>query len=100
MSLIILYLHSDISPWDYWDMFTDLQKSVNIALTDHIIDCHQYRMTDEAHKYRVQNTNSLFIKSRFLDGLNYYDFYCMIILAIIHLTKVSNLKKWTDNGNY
>ena len=100
MSLIILYLHSDISLWKYWKKFTNLQRSVNVALTDHIIDRHQYKMTDEAHKYRVQNTNSLFIKSHFLDGLDYYDLYCMIILAIIHLTKVSNLQKWTDTETW
>ena len=67
MSLIILYLLSDISPWDYWNSLTELQESVNFALADHIIDHHKYRMTEEAHKYCVQNTNSLFIKSRFLD---------------------------------
>ena len=74
--------------------------SVNIAPTDHIIDRHQYRTTDEAHKYHVQNTNSLLIKSCFLDGLDYYDIYCMIILAIIHPIKVSNLKKWTDTETW
>ena len=57
-------------------------------------------MTEEAHKYRVQNTNSLFIKGRFLDGLDYYDIYCMIILAIIHLTKVSILHEWTDTKTW
>lgn len=100
MSLIILYLHSDASPWSYWKNFTSLQRSVNVALTNHIIDRHRYRTTDEAHKYRVQNTNSLFIKSRFLDGLDYYDLYCMIILAIIHPTKVSDLEKRTDTETW
>ena len=100
MSLIILYLLSDISPWDYWNLFNDLKESVIIILNDHIIDHHKYRTTEEAHKYRVQNTNSLYIKSRFLDGLNYYDMYCMIILAIIHPTKVSNLIKWKDTETW
>ena len=96
MTLIILYLLSDISPWDYWNSFNDLKESVNVILNDHIIDCHKYRTTEEAHKYRVQNTNSLFIKSHFLDRLDYYDMYCMIILAIIHPTKVSNLQRQED----
>ena len=86
MSLIILYLLSDISLWDYWNSFNDLKESVIVVLNDHVIDRHKYRTTEEAHKYRVQNTNSLYIKSRFLEGLDYYDMYCMIILAIIHPT--------------
>ena len=61
MFLIILYLLSDISPWDYWNSFNDLKESVNVILNDHVIDRHKYRTTEEAHKYRVQNTNSLFI---------------------------------------
>ena len=73
MSLIILYLLSDISSWDYWKPFNDLKESVIVVLNDHVIDRHKYRMTEEAHKYRVQNNNSLDIKSRFLDGLDYYD---------------------------
>ena len=100
MSLVILYLLSDISLWDYWNSLTELQESVNFALADHIIDRHKYRTTEEAHKYRVQNTRSLFIKSRFLDRLDYYDIYCMIILAIIHLTKVSNLQERKDTGTW
>ena len=100
MSLVILYLLSDISPWDYWNSLTELQESVNFALADHIIDHHKYRTTEEAHKYRVQNTKNLFIKSRFLDGLDYYDIYCMIILTIIHQTKVSNLQEWKDTGTW
>ena len=67
MSLIILYLLSDISPWDYWNSFNDLKESVIVILNDHVIDHHKYRMTEEAHKYCVQNTNSLYIKSHFLD---------------------------------
>ena len=70
MSLIILYLLSDISPWDYWNSFNDLKESVIVVLNDHVIDHHKYRTTEEAHKYRVQNTNSLDIKSRFLDRLD------------------------------
>ena len=100
MSLIILYLHSDISPLDYWNSLTGLQESVNLALTDHIIDHHKYRTTEEAHKYHVQNTNSLAIKSRFLDRLDYHDMYYMIILAIIHPTKVSKLSKRTDTETW
>ena len=100
MSLIILYLLSDISPWDYWNSFNDLKESVIVVLNDHVIDCHKYRMTEEAHKYHVQNTNSLYIKSRFLDGLDYYDMFCMIILAIIHPTKVSNLIKRKDTETW
>ena len=65
MSLVILYLLSDISLWDYWNSLTELQESVNFALADHIIDRHKYRTTEEAHKYRVQNTRSLFIKKPF-----------------------------------
>ena len=100
MSLIILYLLSDISPWDYWNWFNDLKESVIVILNDHVIDHHKYRTTEEAHKYHVQNTNSLYIKSRFLDGLDYYDMYCMIILAIIHPTKVSNLIKRKDTETW
>ena len=100
MSLIILYLLSDISPWDYSNLFNDLKESVIVILNDHVIDHHKYRMTEEAHKYRVQNNNSLYIKSHFLDGLDYYDMYCMIILAIIHPTKVSNLQKWKDTETW
>ena len=100
MSLIILYLLSDISPWDYWNSFNDLKESVIVVLNDHVIDRHKYRTTEEAHKYRVQNTNSLDIKSHFLDTLDYYDMYCMIILAIIHPTKVSNLIKRKDTETW
>ena len=100
MFFIILYLLSDISPWDYWNSFNDLKESVIVILNDHVIERHKYRTTEKAHKYRVQNTNSLDIKSRFLDGLDYYDMYCMIILAIIHPTKVSNLIKRKDTETW
>ena len=65
MSLIILYLLSDISPWDYWNSFNDLKESVIVVLNDHVIDRHKYRTTEEAHKYRVQNTNSPLHKKPF-----------------------------------
>ena len=100
MSLVILYLLSDISPWYYLNSLTELQESVNFALADHIIDHHKYRTTEEVHKNGVQITRSLLIKSRFLDRLDYYDIYCIIILAIIHPTKVSNLQKWKDTGTW
>ena len=40
MSLIILYLLSDISLWDYWNSFNDLKESVIVVLNDHVIDRH------------------------------------------------------------
>ena len=41
MFFIILYLLSDISPWDYWNSFNDLKESVIVILNDHVIDRHK-----------------------------------------------------------
>ena len=55
---------------------------MDFALIDHIIEHHIYKTDKEANKYCVQNTNSLQIKSCFLDGLTLCDMYCMITLKV------------------
>ena len=65
-----------------------LLKSLDFAMKDHILPRHMYKTDEEAEKYRMQN-NDKYIKSRFSYGLDDTDISNLIILAILHPTKVT-----------
>ena len=68
---------------------TKMLKSLDFAMKDHILPRHMYKTDEEAEKYRMQN-NDKYIKSRFTDGLDDTDISDLIILTILHPTKVTH----------
>ena len=84
-----MYLLSGLeSPWNLFPTMTKLLESLDFAMKDHILPRHMYKTDEEAEKYRMQN-NDKYIKSRFSDGLDDTDIFHLIILAILHPTKVT-----------